>query len=124
MEEAVACPDLECHVVIALTLPRKARAAEHEEDLLVALRVKRRRALAGLDSDPVHPNPFCAGGSREGSPVAADRAGLVVLGLDGVPVDDVIGHPPSRPWGLLQRHAPLCSGTVPRPRTRSRPARS
>src|SRR5437899_8827599 len=123
MEEAVARPDLERHVVIALPLPRKTRATEHEEDLLVALRVKRRRALAGLDSDPVHPNPFCAGGAREGSPVAADRAGLVVLGLDIVPVDDVIGHPPIRPWGRPQRRAPLCSAPAPRPRPPSRPAR-
>src|SRR6476659_1126570 len=52
MDEAVARPDLERQVLVALPLPRKARAAEYEENFLVTLRVKRRRALADLDADP------------------------------------------------------------------------
>ena len=43
-------------------LPRSARAAEHEEDLLVvAVRVQRRRLAAGLDSDAVDADADGAG---------------------------------------------------------------
>src|SRR5437764_9808706 len=79
MHEAVACTHLERLVAFALTLPREARAAQDEEDFLVALAVQRRRALARVDTDSVHPDPLRARRRREVGPVAADRAGLAVL---------------------------------------------
>jgi hypothetical protein len=82
VDEAVARADLERHVLVADALPRKAGAREDEEDLLlVGFDVKRRRALAGVDPDPVQANVSRAGGRAEVGPVAADRAGFAVLAL-------------------------------------------
>src|ERR671937_257609 len=95
MNEAVACTHLERLVRVVVALPREARAAEDEKDLLITLRVKRRRPLTGVDANPIRSDAQRSSRAREVGPVAADRTGFAVSALEVVPVDDVLGHAPN-----------------------------
>ena len=112
-------------------LPREPRAAEHVEDLLVvAVRVERRRAAAGVDADAVDADADGAGGLAEVAPAGVDRALLVVVLLDLVPVRDVrVAHAgsiraesasPQRSTASAARSSPSCRAHASASRTSAR----
>src|SRR5689334_10971319 len=85
MDDAVARP----HLVRLPVLPRDARAAEDEEDLLlVELDVDGRRALARIDEEPRDAHVARADGVAEVDADDAHRPGVVTVALDLVPVRD------------------------------------
>src|SRR5205823_9104819 len=85
VHQAVARPDL----VRAAVLPRQARAAEHEEDLLRgAVHMRRRGPLLRRDLDPSQAHADRPGGGSEVGPHRIEVAGAAVAWLDVVPVRD------------------------------------
>ena len=77
------------HLVHLAVLPGEPRAGEDEEELLGrAVRMRRRRQLAGLDADAVDAHAARAGGVAEPLPRRVHLALRVASALDLVPVRD------------------------------------
>jgi hypothetical protein len=90
VREAVSLPKLVRPVLLAVPLPRKAGAAKDVVDLLLGeLDVERRRALTWRDVDPLDADSDAARRLAEITPAARERAQLVELRPDLVPVDQM-----------------------------------
>ena len=89
MDDTIARPDL----VHLLVLPRQARAAEDEHDLLGrAVRVGRSREPPDSIRTRLTPMPTQPTASPEALPARGHLALLAAVGLDVVPVRDVLGR--------------------------------
>jgi hypothetical protein len=84
------------HVALAnlvglAVLPGDPGAAEDEEELLLgSFGMRRSRPHAGIDLDPLQPDVDAPGRAAEVVPATGDVSDLAAVGLDVVPVSDVL----------------------------------